>query len=71
MVSEILRPQTIGEAARLASRPGTAILGGGTWLNSAVAAADTPGSGMAPAGSALALVSLERLGLDFVEWKHS
>ena len=47
------------------------VVGGGTWLNSAVAAADIPGSGMAPAGSAQALVSLERLGLDFVEWKHS
>jgi putative selenate reductase FAD-binding subunit len=84
MVTEILRPQTIGEAARLASKPGTAILGGGTWLNSAVAAADAVGSGPASAGavaaageaarvgsSAFVLVSLERLGLDFVEWKNS
>jgi probable selenate reductase FAD-binding subunit len=83
MVSEILRPQTIGEAARLALKPNTAILGGGTWLNSGIAAADAAGSGPAPAGAAaaaegaarggsspLALVSLENLGLDFVEWKN-
>jgi probable selenate reductase FAD-binding subunit len=62
MVSEILRPHTVSEAARLASRAGTAILGGGTWLNSGAAAAR-------PAGEALTLISLESLGLDFVEWR--
>jgi putative selenate reductase FAD-binding subunit len=84
MVSEILRPQTIGEAARLASKPGTAILGGGTWLNSGIAAADAAGLGAAPAGAKgsaegtandgsepLALISLENLGLDFVEWRNT
>jgi len=74
MVSEILRPKTIAEAARLAQRPGTAILGGGTWLNSGIAAAEAAGAGPAPAGSAstlLALVSLEHLGLDFVEWRNA
>jgi len=62
MVSEILRPRTVSEAARLVAKPGTAILGGGTWLNSGVAAAQ-------PAGAGLALVSLAHLGLDFVEWR--
>jgi len=65
MVSEILRPKSIGEAARLAQRPGTAILGGGTWLNSGIAA----GEAAPVAGAPLALVSLEHLGLDFVEWR--
>jgi probable selenate reductase FAD-binding subunit len=84
MVSEILRPQTIGEAARLALKPGTAILGGGTWLNSGIAAADAAGSRPAPAGAEgpsegaaigggvpRALISLENLGLDFVEWRNA
>ena len=60
MVSEILRPKTIGEAARLARNLGTVVLGGGTWLNS--------GRG---GSSPLALISLEHLGLDFVEWRNA
>jgi probable selenate reductase FAD-binding subunit len=67
MVSEIFRPQTISEAARLAQKPGTAILGGGTWLNSGIAATDAAGTGSVP----IALVSLEHLGLDFVEWRNA
>jgi len=63
MVSEILRPTTLGEAARLAAKPDAAILGGGTWLNSGIAATR-------PTGQTLALVSLEHLGLDFVEWRN-
>jgi len=63
MVSEILRPKTLSEATRLASKPGAAILGGGTWLNSGLATSR-------PAGQAIALISLERLGLDFVEWRN-
>jgi probable selenate reductase FAD-binding subunit len=65
MVAEILRPKTLGEAARLASMPGTAVLGGGTWLNATVAARPA-----LPPGP-LALVSLENLGLDFVEWRNA
>jgi probable selenate reductase FAD-binding subunit len=65
MVSDILRPKTISEAARLAQRPDTAILGGGMWLNSGIAAAEAAQA----AGAGLALVSLEHLGLDFVEWR--
>ena len=79
MVAEILRPKTLGEAARLASMPGTAVLGGGTWLNATVAA---PVATHLPEGAAaaappalprgpLALVSLENLGLDFVEWSNT
>lgn len=72
MVSEILRPKTLGEAVRLASMPGTAVLGGGTLLNSAIAPARGTGPGPAPkAGGPLALVSLEHLGLDFVEWSNA
>jgi probable selenate reductase FAD-binding subunit len=84
MISEILRPKTIGEAARLVVRPGTAVLGGGTWLNSGIAAADAAGAAPAPPGTAvsggvtarsgsapLALISLESLGLDFVEWRNA
>jgi probable selenate reductase FAD-binding subunit len=62
MVSEILRPRTVSEAARLAAKPGAVILGGGTVLNSDVAAA-------LPADQQIALVSLQALGLDFVEWR--
>jgi probable selenate reductase FAD-binding subunit len=79
MVSEILRPRTLGDAARLASRPGTAVLGGGTWLNSSLATArgSTPAAPGGVTGSAgtpesaslVVLVSLEHLGLDFVEWR--
>jgi probable selenate reductase FAD-binding subunit len=95
MVSEILRPKTIAEAARLASMPGTAVLGGGTWLNAdlarggtaiagsveagsspsaavhAAAAGATQGTVAAPVASPLALISLDNLGLDFVEWRSS
>ncbi|MCX7032108.1 MAG: FAD binding domain-containing protein [Spirochaetes bacterium] len=74
MVSEILRPKTIGEAARLVVRPGTAVLGGGTWLNSGIAASDAAGAAPVTARSGstpLALISLESLGLDFVEWRNA
>ncbi len=76
MVSEILRPKTLGEAARLASMPDTAMLGGGTWLNAAVAAtrdraSTAPPPAPAAARGPLALVSLENLGLDFVEWRNA
>jgi probable selenate reductase FAD-binding subunit len=84
MVSEILRPKTISEAARLEMQAGTAVLGGGTWLNSGIAAGDAGAAGAAFAGAAaapkvasstvaapLALISLDSLGLDFVEWRSS
>lgn len=84
MVSHILRPKTIGEAARLAMRPGTAVLGGGTWLKSPLAAAerdgsetgspDSAGAAGSPAraaGASLTLISLENLDLDFVEWRRA
>jgi len=84
MVSEILRPKTLNEAARLALKPGTAVLGGGTWLNSGIAAADAARSGSTPAGAAVAavqtafggsspvaLICLEHLGLDYVEWRNA
>ena len=71
MVAEILRPKTLGEAARLASMPGTAVLGGGTWLNATVAAPDRPPLAPLFPGGPLALVSLENLGLDFVEWSNA
>jgi putative selenate reductase FAD-binding subunit len=56
MISEILRPQTVEEALRLKARPGTAYLGGGTWLNSCASPEDIT-----------ALISLERLGLNTIE----
>jgi putative selenate reductase FAD-binding subunit len=98
MVSEIFRPKSVAEAARLAVAPGTAVLGGGTWLNSALHAGQTSASGSVPqstggtgardasgaadsggangrpaaaADSTFALISLENLGLDFVEWRSS
>jgi putative selenate reductase FAD-binding subunit len=52
MVRELLRPATVSEAVRMASRPRSAFLGGGTSLNS--------GLGDGPE----VLISLERLGLD-------
>lgn len=97
MVSEILRPKTIAEAARLAAIRGTAVLGGGTWLNADLASRGAPVGGVAVTAAAaagpaaagpstdvatrgaaaaavvapLALISLENLGLDFVEWRSS
>ncbi len=79
MVAEILRPKTLGEAARLASMPGTSVLGGGTWLNATAAAhgpTRSPETAAAAAAPPLlrgpaALVSLENLGLDFVEWRNA
>jgi probable selenate reductase FAD-binding subunit len=79
MVSEILRPKTIAEAARLATMPGTAVLGGGTWLNADLArwgasitgAVEASPAPAAPVASPRALISLESLGLDLVEWKSS
>lgn len=84
MVSHILRPKTIGEAVRLAARPDTAILGGGTWLNSPLASGeggsarpgstgsvDAAGSPARTASASLALISLENLDLDFVEWRRA
>jgi putative selenate reductase FAD-binding subunit len=84
MVSEILRPRTIAEAIKLTAMPGTAVLGGGTWLNAGFAVAGamttgagpapagpaTPGAGTRPAGAPIALISLDSLGLDFVEWRN-
>jgi putative selenate reductase FAD-binding subunit len=51
MITDIVRPKTVAEAVRVKSAPGTAWLGGGTWLN----------SGSAPA--VMTLISLEHLGL--------
>ncbi len=73
MVAEILRPKTLGEAVRLVSVPGFAVLGGGTWLNAAVAAPAAAGLAASPEQSRgpMTLVSLENLGLDFVEWRNA
>jgi putative selenate reductase FAD-binding subunit len=74
VVSEIFRPKTLGEAVRLASMPDTAVLGGGTWLNAAVtgtAPGSTPATVTGRPRGPLALVSLEKLGLDFVEWRNA
>jgi putative selenate reductase FAD-binding subunit len=54
MVREILRPRTQRDAMRMRSRPGSAYLGGGTWLNSPFG------------GSPQLLISLESLGLDYL-----
>jgi putative selenate reductase FAD-binding subunit len=55
MITDIVRPKTIAEALRAKSAPGSAYLGGGTWLSSGREAAPT------------VLISLEHLGLDTVE----
>ena len=55
MVTEIIRPETIREALRAKARPGSAFLGGGTWLNSS------------PAAAPQVLISLEKLGLGSIE----
>lgn len=55
MVRELLKPATVAEALRMKSRPGAAFLGGGTWLNSLGSEAPE------------VLISLEKLGFDFVE----
>ncbi len=55
VVTEILRPATVEEALKAGELPGSAYLGGGTWLNSS--------SGAEP----LALISLEELGLGSIE----
>jgi putative selenate reductase FAD-binding subunit len=52
MITDILRPATARDAVRAKSAPGSAWLGGGTWLNSG------------RAGGITTLISLERLGLD-------
>jgi probable selenate reductase FAD-binding subunit len=52
MITDILRPLTARDAVRAKSAPGSAFLGGGTWLNSGRARGITT------------LISLERLGLD-------
>jgi putative selenate reductase FAD-binding subunit len=55
MITEILRPKSAREAVRAKSTPGSAYLGGGTWLNSGKASTVTR------------LVSLEHLHLGLVE----
>jgi putative selenate reductase FAD-binding subunit len=55
MVVEILRPATVQEALKARAVPGSAFLGGGTWLNSR--RREEP----------LTLISLEKLGLDFIQ----
>jgi len=55
MITEILKPKTVREAVKAKSAPGSAYLGGGTWLN----------SGKAPAITRL--ISLEHLDLGRVE----
>lgn len=55
MVTEILRPATVQEALKARTLPGSAYLGGGTWLNAR------------PGAQPLILISLERLGLASVE----
>ena len=59
MVTEILRPETVQEALKARKLPGSAFLGGGTWLNS-------------PRGKGtLVLISLEKLDLDSIESTRS
>ncbi|MGO9410575.1 MAG: FAD binding domain-containing protein [Spirochaetia bacterium] len=55
MVTDILKPATIQEALKARALPGTAFLGGGTWLNAARSA------------EPVTLISLERLGLQSIE----
>ncbi|HVO40429.1 MAG TPA: FAD binding domain-containing protein [Spirochaetia bacterium] len=55
MITEILRPATVQEALKARAMPGTAFLGGGTWLNAA------------PSDAPLILISLEKLGLGKIE----
>ncbi len=55
MVTDILRPATIQEALKAKALPGSAFLGGGTWLNASRSA------------KPLTLISLEKLGLDSIE----
>ena len=55
MVTEILRPATFQEALKARGTPGSAFLGGGTWLNASLSA------------KPLILISLEKLGLDSIE----
>jgi len=55
MVTEILRPTTVQEALRARAAPGSAYLGGGTWLNAPYSA------------KPLILISLEKLGLGAIE----
>ncbi len=55
VITDILRPATARDAVRAKSVPGSAFLGGGTWLN----------SGRARGTSVL--ISLDRLGLDRIE----
>jgi putative selenate reductase FAD-binding subunit len=59
MVKEILRPRTVAEAVRMRSRPDSAYLGGGTWLNSMHAVASA------------SLISLENLGLGSIQKEDS
>jgi putative selenate reductase FAD-binding subunit len=55
MIIDILRPRTVREAVRAKAGPGTAYLGGGTWLNSR--RSDMPTT----------LISLEHLGLATID----
>lgn len=55
MVTEILRPATVQEALKAGAMPGSAYLGGGTWLNAA------------PSAEPLILISLEKLALDSIQ----
>jgi len=55
MVTEILRPETVQEALKARALPGSAFLGGGTWLNASYSA------------EPITLISLEKLGLDSIE----
>ena len=55
MVTKILRPATVQEALKARALPGSAYLGGGTWLNAS--ASPQP----------ITLISLERLGLQSIE----
>jgi probable selenate reductase FAD-binding subunit len=55
MVTEILKPATIQEALKARALPGTAFLGGGTWLNAARST------------QPVTLISLEKLGLQSID----
>jgi putative selenate reductase FAD-binding subunit len=55
MVTDILKPSTIQEALKARALPGSAYLGGGTWLNASYST------------KPVTLISLEKLGLNSIE----
>lgn len=59
MIEEYLRPDSIKEAVAALKNPGSAVLGGGTWLNAG------------PGAAYRRLISLEKLGLDQISLERN